>query len=337
MSAATASKRRSEGSGDWGQKDLVGLQGVEAAALRGLLTRARGMLGNQAVTPTLAGRNIANLFFEDSTRTRTSFTVAAQRLGAAVANLSAQASSLSKGETLIDTARNVEAMGVAALVVRAKQAGAAAAIARAVACPVINAGDGKHEHPTQALLDIYTLAEARGRLETFDLSGLTVAIVGDIVSSRVARSNLAGMTTLGATVVCVGPAGLAPKALEALAPAGRCRVTNDLDSVLPEADAVMMLRVQFERHGGATPAGGEMVPKSSPTIASIREYRAFFGMTAERAGRLKAGAVVMHPGPINRGLELDPEVADGAQSVILRQVAVGVGVRMAVLDACCNR
>ncbi|HEX8876879.1 MAG TPA: aspartate carbamoyltransferase catalytic subunit [Phycisphaerales bacterium] len=317
----------------WNSKDLIGLQGVAPAALRALLaaSRERVDITTDVTDSPLAGTTIANLFFEDSTRTRTSFTNAAHRLRAHVSNLLGAFSSVTKGETLIDTARNVEAMGVHALVIRARQGGAAAMIARNVRCPVVNAGDGRHEHPTQGLLDIYTLAEANGRLDGFDLRGLTVAIVGDIVSSRVARSNIAGLTALGADVVCVGPAGLAPRSLESLAEqgpdAGGVRVAHDLDAVLPKADAVMMLRVQFERHAEAS-------GKNSPSIASIREYRSLFGMTAQRAERMRRDAIVMHPGPINRGLELDPEVADGPRSVILRQVTVGVGVRMAVLEAC---
>ncbi len=328
--------RASGGAERWQHKDLIGLQGVSAGQIRALLVASRGRVDitTDVTDSTLAGTTIANLFFEDSTRTRTSFTTAAHRLRAHVSNLLGAFSSVTKGETLIDTARNVEAMGVHALVIRARQGGAAGLIAKNVRCPVVNAGDGRHEHPTQGLLDVYTLAEATGRLADFDLRGLTVAIVGDIVSSRVARSNIAGLTALGADVVCVGPAGLAPRSLESLAEsgpgAGRVRVSQDFDAVLPEADAVMMLRVQFERHGG----GGEGASKNSPSIASIREYRSFFGMTAARAERMKAGAIVMHPGPINRGLELDPEVADGPRSVILRQVSVGVGVRMAVLEAC---
>lgn len=328
-------KRRSRSGGararaKWTSKDLIGLQGVAPEQIRALLETSRRYVDvtTDVDDSPLKGTTIANLFFEDSTRTRTSFTNAAHRLRAHVSNLLGAFSSVTKGETLIDTARNVEAMGVHALVIRARQAGAAALIARHVACPVINAGDGKHEHPTQGLLDIYTLAEAHGRLGDFNMKGLTVAIVGDVVSSRVARSNIAGLTALGAKVVCVGPAGLAPKSMESLGTG--VSVSHDLDEVLPKADAVMMLRVQFERHEG----GAEATGKGTSAIASVREYRSLFGMTAERATRLKRGAVVMHPGPINRGIELDPEVADGERSVILRQVRVGVGVRMAALEAC---
>ncbi len=327
-------KPRRRSAPTWKHKDLIGLQGLPAEGLRALLHASHKYVDvtTDVTGSPLAGTTIANLFFEDSTRTRTSFTNAAHRLRAHVSNLLGAFSSVTKGETLIDTARNVEAMGVHALVIRARQAGAAALIAQHVACPVVNAGDGKHEHPTQGLLDIYTLAESKGRLSDFDLSGLTVAIVGDVVSSRVARSNIAGLTTLGAKVICVGPAGLAPKSLESLGHG--VHVTHDFDAVTPKADAVMMLRVQFERHESPTPGEGEN--KNSPAIASVREYRALFGMTSTRAARLKKDAIIMHPGPINRGLELDPEVADGPRSVILRQVTVGVGVRMAVLEACAS-
>lgn len=291
----------------------------------------------------LDGRVVANLFFEDSTRTRLSFTVAAKRLGADVIDLLGSTSSVNKGETLIDTACNIEAMGVSALVVRAKQSGAAALIASRVGIPVLNAGDGKHEHPTQGLLDTYTLAESLGRLETFDLSGIRIAIVGDISASRVARSAIAAMTTLGADVVCVGPVGLAPRSLEALGSGGSggagktggsCAVTHDLDAVLPTLDAIMMLRIQFERYDGAKNPGpaSASAPATNPLIPSIREYREFYALTQARADKLKAKAIVMHPGPINRGIELDAEVADGPKSVILRQVTNGVIVRAAVLN-----
>jgi aspartate carbamoyltransferase catalytic subunit len=313
-------------------RDLVGLQSLPRERLVGLLKATTLMKASLASRSgpkrTLAGRIVANLFFEDSTRTRSSFTTAAFRLGAEVLNLTGAASSVNKGETLIDTARNIESMGVDALVIRAKQSGAAMSIARAVACPVLNAGDGRHEHPTQGILDIHTLASALKRDRTFDLAGVRVAIVGDVVSSRVARSNIAGMTALGATVVCVGPPSLAPRSLESLAP-GACEVSHDFDAVLPSVDAVMMLRVQFERHEEPAKAGDTRKP--SP-IASVREYRAFFGLTPTRTERMKRSAVVMHPGPINRGLEIDAEVADGPRSVILPQVATGVAARMAVLE-----
>ncbi|MBY0261620.1 MAG: aspartate carbamoyltransferase, partial [Phycisphaerales bacterium] len=202
-------------------------------------------------------------------------------------------------------------------------------------CAVINAGDGKHEHPTQGLLDIYTLVDTRlkraggkdARLEAFDLTGLKVAIVGDIVSSRVARSNIAGLTKLGAEVVVVGPPTLAPRSLEALG----CRVEHELDGVLGQVDAVNMLRIQFERHSGG---GGGELSKGSPAFPSLREYKQGFALTRERLTRLKDGAIVMHPGPMNRGIEIDGEVADSPQSVIFRQVEHGLSVRMAALYLC---
>jgi aspartate carbamoyltransferase catalytic subunit len=314
----------------WSRRGLLGLQGLSADELRLLLTRTRhyAAIANDPATQTgeLKGRLVATMFFEDSTRTRTSFTLAARRLGADTIDFSSAASSVNKGETLVDTALTVEAMGISALIVRARQAGAPHAIAAALKCPVINAGDGKHEHPTQGILDLYTIAEARGRLDSFDFSGLTVAIVGDVASSRVARSAIAGLTTLGAKVICAGPPALAPASLACLG----CTVSPDLDAVLPAVDAVMMLRIQFERHGDAKPAG----PPASPAIPSIREYRELFAMTADRARRLKPGAIVMHPGPMNRGLEIDSEIADSPRSRVLTQVARGVAARMAVLSLC---
>lgn len=275
----------------------------------------------------LQGKVVANLFFEDSTRTRLSFTVAAKRLGADAIDLLGANSSVSKGETLIDTARNIEAMGVCALVVRARQSGAAALIASRVGIPVLNAGDGKHEHPTQGLLDVYTLAKAHKRDKDFDLSGLRVAIVGDVSASRVARSDIAGLTALGAEVTCVGSPSLAPKSLEAL---GVC-VQHELDSLLPSLDAIIMLRIQFERHDGPTPAHAGEAKKPANVIASVREYRELYALTQARATKLRQGCIIMHPGPINRGIELDAEVADGPGSVILQQVSHGVLVRMAAL------
>ena len=241
--------------------------------------------------------------------------MAARRLGAETIDLPAAASSLSKGESLLDTALNVEAMGADALVVRCPQAGTPRQIASAVGCSVINAGDGRHEHPTQALLDIFTLRRRWG-----DCAGRTVAIVGDIANSRVARSNLHGLTTLGADVLLVGPPTLVPRSMEGIGVGpGRVSVGHDLDAVLAEVDAIMMLRVQRERRTG------------SP----IEDYRAGYGLTVERAARLRPEAPVLHPGPMNRGVEIDSEVADDpARSVILEQVTNGVAVRMAVLAWC---
>ncbi len=323
----------------WTHRSLLGLQELSVDELRTLLGTAAGFAEVSARSvkkvPALRGKVVANLFFEDSTRTRLSFTLAAQRLSADVIDLTSSGSSVSKGESTVDTARNVEAMGVDALVVRHKSSGAPGLVAAGVRCAVINAGDGKHEHPTQGLLDIYTLAEAHGRLETFDLTGLRVAIVGDVTSSRVARSNIAGLTKLGAQVVCVGPGTLAPRSMETLG----CTVDDDLEAVLPTVDAVNMLRVQFERHGDAalppTKPGDTARPaQASSAFPSIREYSRGYALTAERARLLRPGAIVMHPGPMNRGIEIADEVADGPRSVILRQVTNGLAVRMAALYLC---
>ena len=318
----------------WTRRHLLGLQGASAPELRAVLARA-AELAAAGGAETLRGRTIATMFFEDSTRTRTSFTLAARRMGAEVVDLSAAASSVNKGETLVDTARTIRVMGVDAVVIRTKQAGAAALVAAALdtgletgaTCSVLNAGDGKHEHPTQGLLDLLTIAEAHGRLADFDLSGLRVAIVGDVASSRVARSAIAGLLTLGASAVVVGPPALCPGSLSALG----CRVARDLDGELPRADAVMMLRVQFERH---EPGGSHGEGSKAMALGSAREYREFYGLNTTRTAGMKDGAVVLHPGPMNRGLEIEGEVADGPRSRVLRQVALGVPARMAALEAC---
>ncbi len=340
-SGSLGAESRNEGMTAWPHKHLLGLQGLSAEDLRVILQTVRSFadVSTRSVkkVPALRGKVVANLFFEDSTRTRLSFTLAAQRLSADVIDLTASASSVNKGETIADTALNVLAMGVDVFCVRHKASGAAALIARAVGdrCAVINAGDGKHEHPTQGLLDIYTLAESHDRLETFDLNGLRVAIVGDVVSSRVARSNIAGLRALGAEVVCVGPPTLVPRSLQSLG----CVVDHDFDRVIPTVHAVNMLRVQFERHGGGAEGGKEGnaqpgIARASPAFPSVREYVQGYALTEERAARLRAGAIVMHPGPMNRGVEIAGNVADGPKSVILRQVANGLAVRMAALYLC---
>ncbi|MBY0313175.1 MAG: aspartate carbamoyltransferase catalytic subunit [Phycisphaerales bacterium] len=320
----------------WNRRALLGLQDLSAEEIRTLLALASSFadVSERSVkkVPALRGRVVANLFFEDSTRTRLSFTLAAQRLSADVIDLTESGSSVSKGETIADTVRNVEAMGVDALVIRHKAAGAALVAAKAVKCAVINAGDGKHEHPTQGLLDIYTLIESRAHAkpaDPFDLRGVRVAIVGDIVSSRVARSNIAGLTKLGAQVICVGPPTLAPRSLEALG----CQIEHDLDAVLPHVDAINMLRIQFERHASAE-EGRASHKSSSNAFPSLREYTQGFALTRERAARLKPSTIVMHPGPMNRGIEIAGDVADGEKSVIFRQVTNGLPVRMAALFAC---
>ncbi len=302
-----------------GRCNLLGLDGVPADELVALLDEAEGFVAaarGRETSDLLAGRVIANLFFEDSTRTRCSFTVAANRLGASTVDLTGSGSSLSKGETLLDTALNIEAMGVDAMVVRSARSGTPHLIADAVGCPVINAGDGRHEHPTQGLLDILTL-----RLRWGDLTGRTVVIVGDIANSRVARSNLHGLTTLGADVVLVGPPALVPVSFTKItAGPGRVSIDHDLDKTLTHADAVMMLRIQLERHDADS--GGSIPP----------DYRLRYGLTIERAASLPQAALVMHPGPMNRGVEIDSEVADDLdRSVIMEQVTNGVAVRMAVL------
>ena len=326
------------------ERSLLGLSGTGVERIRRLLERAKALrpaaMGEALPLTILRDKTVATVFFEGSTRTRTSFAIAAQRMGASVVDLSIGASSLAKGESMRDTVRNVEAMGVHAIVVRAPQAGAAELIHESVACSVVNAGDGRHEHPTQGLLDMATLAEAFGRDEGFDFSGLHVAIVGDVVSSRVARSAVAGLTKLGAKVVLVGPPHLASKGLACLAPG--LAIEHDLDVVLPEMDAVMMLRIQFERHDDGASGPGKAPPtgageKKAGPISSVRAYREQCGLTVERARMMKAGAVVMHPGPINRGVEMDGPVADGLagpRSLVLRQVSWGVAVRAAVLAEC---
>lgn len=328
----------------WSRRHLLALSDLSAADLRALLARTHhyAPIANNPDTRTgeLTGRLVGTLFFEDSTRTRTSFTLAARRLGAEVVDLSGPGTSVSKGETLIDTARTLEAMGTSAMVIRTRQSGGAALVARHLDCSILNAGDGRHEHPTQGILDLYTIAQAHQRTSGFDLSSLTVAIVGDVASSRVARSAIAGLRLLGARSIAVGSPALAPPSLAALG----CEVMHDLDAVLPEADVVMMLRIQFERHEGGGGSGGvggggggppaDSAPRRFAAIPSIREYRDRYAMTIARASRLRPDAVIMHPGPMNRGIEIDAEVADSPRAVILRQVANGVAARMAALSLC---
>lgn len=309
-----------QGNGDyrWPHQHLLGVEDLSATDIRFLLRTARGFedVSTRSIkkVPALRGRVVVNLFFEDSTRTRSSFHLAASRLSADVIELAGKGSSVSKGETTVDTARNIEAMGVDVIVCRHHLSGAAHQLARSVNCSVVNAGDGQHEHPTQGLLDIYTLCKSLGRDEDFDLTGITVAIVGDIAHSRVARSNMHGLLKLGAHVILVGPPTLLPSSFADLG----CELSSDLDAVLSRVDAFNMLRIQFERF-------------TSQAFPSLREYAAFFGLTAERLTRAKKNVKVMHPGPINRGVEIDSAVADGPHSLILDQVTNGLAVRMAVL------
>ena len=265
--------------------------------------------------PTLRGRTIVNLFAEDSTRTRISFEAAAKRLSADVINFSAKGSSLSKGESLKDTAMTLQAMGADAVVIRHSASGAAQRLADSewMSGSVVNAGDGTHEHPSQALLDAFTIRKHLG-MGASDLSGLSVAIVGDILHSRVARSNVLLMSLLGAQVTLVAPPTLLPVGIEGWP----VTVSYDFDSVIPHVDVVMMLRVQQER-------------MSDLFFPNAREYSRYFGLNGERMANMKSGSIVMHPGPMNRGLEISAEVADGARSVITEQVTNGVSVRMAIL------
>jgi aspartate carbamoyltransferase catalytic subunit len=258
----------------------------------------------------LLGRVVANLFFEPSTRTRTSFSLAAKRLSADTVDFTASGSSLSKGESFIDTALTIQSMGVDVMVVRHKSPGAPLLLSRHLDSTVLNAGDGTHEHPTQGLLDIFTIREHRGSLE-----GLTVTLVGDILHSRVARSNIWGLLKLGARVIVCGPATLIPPHIRELG----VEVSYNLDDVLAETDCVNLLRVQFERQRGAF-------------FPSIAEYAHLFGMTGQRIRRAKKDVLILAPGPINRGVEITPDVADGEHSVILDQVTNGLFVRMACLS-----
>ena len=302
---------------------LLQLEGMEAEGLTALLDRARAHLpaarGESTPARSMDGRLVAQLFFEDSTRTRLSFEAATARLGGRSMALQGAGSSASKGETFLDTALNVDALGVDAMVVRTSISGGAALLARNVRCAVINAGDGRREHPTQGLLDCLTIREVFGRFD-----GLRVAIVGDIANSRVARSALHALTTLGAHVTLVGPPTLLPASMGGIARhPDRVSLSHDLDATLGGLDVIMMLRVQLERAAG----GG---------VAS--DYRELFGLTHARAARLPGHCIVMHPGPVNRGVEVDDDVADDLRrSQILRQVTHGVAVRMAVLEHCLNR
>lgn len=297
----------------WTRKHLLSLEELSAEEILFILDTASSFkeVSTRSVkkVPALRGRVMVNAFFEDSTRTRTSFSLAASRLSADVIDFSEKGSSVSKGETLIDTARNIEAMGVDIIVLRHKAAGSAELLSRTVKCSVVNAGDGAHEHPTQGLLDLYTMRERFGRI-----AGLRVAIVGDIVNSRVARSNLWALTKLGAEVILVGPPTLVPRAFEKLG----AKVVHDFDSIIGSLDVINMLRIQFERI-------------KTSQFPSVREFTRFFGLTPDRFRRCKKDVFVMHPGPMNRGLEISSDIADGPQSGILQQVTNGLSVRMAVL------
>lgn len=297
----------------WRRKHLLGLRELTAREIEYIFATARGFeqVSTRSVkkAPPLRGKVVVNLFFEDSTRTRNSFTLAASRLSADVIQFTEKASSVSKGETLLDTAKNLEAMGIDIVVIRHGAGGAATFLSRNINACVINAGDGFCEHPTQGLLDAYTIEKIKG-----GLNGLKIAIVGDIAHSRVARSDMWAMTKLGAEVIFVGPPTLMPAQAEKLP----VTLSYSLDDVIEKVDVINMLRIQFERLGG------------NP-FPSIREYSHYFGLTTERMKRAKKDILVMHPGPINRGLEMESEVADGRNSVILQQVTNGLAIRMAVM------
>jgi aspartate carbamoyltransferase catalytic subunit len=297
----------------WKRKDLLGMQDLDAAEIIGVLDTATSMKEIAAreikKVPTLRGKTVVNLFYESSTRTRTSFEIAGKWLSADVINFSGSGSSADKGESLLDTARNIEAMSPDVVVVRHKAAGAPALLARHLRCGVVNAGDGAHEHPTQALLDLMTIREKKGHLE-----GLNVTIVGDITHSRVARSDIYGMRKMGITVTVAGPPTLIPAQCQELG----VKVSHRLEEAIAHADVIMMLRLQHERMQGGF-------------IPSLREYSRVWGLTLAKLERCRPDVLIMHPGPVNRGVELAPEVADSAYSVILDQVSNGVAVRMAVL------
>ena len=301
----------------WTRKHLLGLEELSREEILEVLDTAASFkeVSTRSVkkVPALRGKVVVNLFFEASTRTSNSFALAAKRLSADTMSFSSSGSSVSKGETLIDTALNIQAMGIDAFVIRHSAPGAPHLLARHVNVPVINAGDGCHEHPTQGLLDMFTIREVFGKFE-----GLTVAILGDIRHSRVARSNAWGLKKLGARVILAGPPTLVPAAIGA---ALGVEVSHDIQQVVAEADVLNCLRIQFER-------------KAAHYFPGTREYAAIFGLNAERMKHCKSKAIIMHPGPINRGIELTPELADGERSVILAQVENGLAVRMAVLYLC---
>ncbi len=300
----------------WTRKDLLGLDELRPEEIVHILDTAESFreVSTRSIkkVPALRGKVVALLFFEASTRTRMSFELAASRLSADTILFTSSGSSVAKGETTLDTVRNIEAMGVDVFVIRHREAGAPHMLSGKVRGSIINAGDGSHEHPTQALLDIFTIRRCLGRIEN-----LKVAIVGDIAHSRVARSNIIGLKKLGAEVIVVGPPTLVPSAITAMG----CEISHSLDDVLGEVDVINMLRIQFERFSSPGASG----------FPSVREYQRLYGMTGERLDRCKKDVLIMHPGPINRGLELTSEVADGPNSCILQQVTNGLAVRMAVL------
>ncbi len=304
--------------GVWSRRHLLDLECLTVAELTTLLDAAdwfrANALSSRRKSSLLQGRTIANLFFENSTRTRTSFSLAARRLGADTVEFSASGSSLSKGESFIDTARNIEAMGVDVVVVRHQTPGTPHLLSERLGCSVLNAGDGPHEHPTQGLLDILTIRQHCGSLE-----GLTVALVGDIAHSRTARSNIWGLKKLGAHPIVCGPSTLVSQRWAEMG----VEVAHDLDEILPRCDVLNLLRIQFER-------------QHTRPFPSVREYALLYAMNRKRMARAKRDILIMAPGPINRGVEITTEVADGPHSVILDQVTNGLAVRMAALWLVCG-
>lgn len=303
----------------WTHRHLLGLEPLTRQEILTILDTAETFADlreqQRKKHRNLAGKVVANLFFEPSTRTRTSFGLAARRLSADVLDFTPSSSSLSKGETFIDTAKNIEAMGIDLIVVRHASSGAPLLLSQHLQCGIINAGDGAHEHPTQGLLDIFTIRQIKKRLE-----GLTVALVGDIAHSRVARSNIHGLVKLGAHVIVCGPPTLVPATMRELG----VEVSHDLNAILPRCDVINMLRIQFER-------------QRNGLFPSIHEYARLFGLDALRLARAKPDLLLLAPGPINRGVEITPDVADGPNSAILRQVTNGLAVRMAVLFLLCGQ
>jgi aspartate carbamoyltransferase catalytic subunit len=297
----------------WARKHLLDIESLTPDEIITVLDTARAFkaVGERAIkkVPALRGKTVINLFVEPSTRTRISFELAEQRLSADVINFSAEASSFKKGETLKDTARNLEALNADFIVIRHSASGAPHFLSRVLDAHVINAGDGAHEHPTQALLDVFTIREHKGKI-----AGLNITILGDVLYSRVARSNIWALMKLGATVTLCGPATLVPRTFEQMG----CRVTYDVDEAIREADIINLLRIQHER-------------QRKTMFPSINEYVQLFGLNKARLARGKPDALIMHPGPINRGVEIDSDIADSGRSLVLEQVTNGLAVRMAVL------
>lgn len=297
----------------WHRKHLLDIESLTAEEINTVLETARAFkaVGERAIkkVPALRGKTVVNLFIEPSTRTRISFELAAIRLSADVINFTAEASSLKKGETLKDTARNLEALNADTIIIRHSATGAPHFLSRFLKGSVVNAGDGAHEHPTQALLDTFTIREKKGRI-----AGLNVTILGDILYSRVARSNIWALLKLGANVTLCGPSTLVPRAFEQLG----CKVSYDVDEAIANADIINLLRIQHER-------------QRKTMFPSLGEYTTLFGLTQSRLARTKPDVLIMHPGPINRGVEIDSDIADCNRSVILEQVTNGLAVRMAVL------